>query len=99
MKNITITTMAALLFGSSGLFAQNEAFTKPSGFETLTLAPGAFNLIGVRLFNPVVVSGTFESQDGSSLTDDEANFALTAATSYIVEFSNGASITPYLLLP
>ncbi|MBT8037515.1 MAG: hypothetical protein KJO21_08220 [Verrucomicrobiae bacterium] len=88
MKYTTITTLAALLLGIAGAFAQS-AYTKPSGFVTHTLKAGQFNLIGLTLHAPVTVSGAFETVDGTTLTDSDVNFgtSLTAGKTYILEIT------------
>lgn len=69
------------------------AYTTPVGYETVTLAPNQYNLIGVRLFNPSVAAGVFDSSTSTTLVDNEASFSLTPTKSYIIEFSTGATIT------
>jgi len=72
--------------------AQTTAYTTPVGYETITLSPGQYNLMGVRLFNPKIATGVFDSSTSTSLTDNEAAFTLNSSKSYIIEFSNGATI-------
>jgi hypothetical protein len=92
MKKYTYSFLAAAL--ACGMAqAAATAYTTPVGYETITLAPGTYNLTGVRLFNPQVAAGTFESFTAGSLTDDQATFSLDSGTSYIVEFPSGATIT------
>lgn len=70
-----------------------EAVSNPVGYETITLQPGQFNFFGLRLSNPVLASGAFESGTADSLTDNEGNFAFAAAgTDYVVEFPDGSVI-------
>ncbi len=92
MKNTTMITMAALLLGSSGLFAAESAYTKPSGFVTHTLKAGQFNLIGLTLHEAVTVSGAFTEVDGTTLTDGDVDFdsVLTPGKTYILEITSGA---------
>lgn len=91
MKTTTITTIAALLLGSSSLFAA-EAFTKPSGFVTHTLKAGQFNLIGLTLHESVAVSGTLTGVSTTTLTDTNVDFDATLAntSTYILEITSGA---------
>ena len=92
MKLPTFAFIAATLacgFAS----ATTTAYTTPVGYETQTLQPGTFNLAGVRLFNSPVAAGTFQSNTSTTLVDTNATFSLDAATNYIVEFPNGATIT------
>lgn len=90
MKNTTILTLAAMLLGPAGAFAQSSAYTKPAGFVTHTLKAGQFNLIGLTLHQPVTVSGAFETVSGTSLTDSQVNFssALTTGKTYILEITD-----------
>lgn len=93
MKNTTITTIAALLLGAAGAYAQggtsNTAYTKPSGFVTHTLKSGQFNLIGLTLHKPVAVSGELETVSEKTLTDTSVDFTtvLTAGKTYILEIT------------
>lgn len=93
MKPKSIKSLLALaLLAPGALFAQTTAKTTPVGYETITLAPNQYNLIGVRLFNAPVASGTFESSTAATLVDDQGAFSLNAAKTYIIEFPNGATI-------
>ncbi len=91
MKHTTIATMAALLLGSAGLYAQGTgttvAYTKPSGFVTHTLKAGKFNLIGLTLHEPIAISGSLDTVSGTTLTDNSVDFTsvLTAGKTYILE--------------
>lgn len=90
MKNTTITTMAALLLGASGLYAQETtAYTKPSGFVTHTLKAGEFNLLGITLHEAVNAGGSFTAVAGTSLTDTNSDFdaVLTSGETYILEIT------------
>ncbi len=93
MKHTTITTMAALLLGCTGLYAQGGAatvaYTKPAGFVTHTLKAGKFNLIGLTLHSPIAISGSFEAVNGTTLTDSDVDFTsvLTAGKTYILEIT------------
>lgn len=80
-------------FAAVGQLAAVEAVTTPVGYETLTLAPGTFNLTGVRLLKTPVASGTFDSNTDTTLVDNQSTFSFTADTSYTVEFPSGATIT------
>mgnify|MGYP000064799616 CR=1 FL=1 len=105
MKNTTIITLAAMLFGSAGAFA-DSAVTKPAGFVTHTLKSGQFNLIGLTLHQPVTVAGAFSAvasndngtggdtdDDYSVLTDANVDFntALTSGKTYILEITDAAN--------
>ena len=93
MKYTTITTLAALLLGTAGAFAQSTAYTKPSGFETLTISPG-FNMIGLRLLKPIALSGTFGTPSGTDLPTNSADLAVALGASdanslVIIEVTEG----------
>jgi hypothetical protein len=88
------TTIYSLLAAAAcGIAFGQTAYTTPVGYETITLAPGTYNLTGVRLFNPQVAAGTFESNTATTLVDNQASFSLTSTKNYIVEFPSGATIT------
>ena len=92
MKKIQIAGLTALsLLGSLTAVQAASATTAPVGYETVTLQPNQFNLLGVRLHGAVVHTGTFESFTEFSLIDTEASFDLVAATPYIVELADGSN--------
>lgn len=86
----------ALLGALLAIGAADAAATTPVGYETLTIAPG-FNYAGLRLQQPTLYAGTFETVTSNSLTDTGATFALTAATTYIIEIDNGSGILTQVL--
>ena len=96
MKATTLKK-AALAAGSlsllSGSAFSQSAVSGAGGYETLTINAGKFNVIGLRLHEPQVVSGTFDSQTADSLTDDEVNFStvLIPGKRYLVEITGGTS--------
>jgi len=90
MKTTIYSILAAAACGMA--FGQT-AYTTPVGYETVTLAPGTFNLTGVRLFNPQVAAGTFDSNTTTTLVDNQVTFSLISTKNYIVEFPSGATIT------
>lgn len=90
MKLPTYAILAAALacgFAS----ATTTAYTTPVGYETQTLLPGIFNLVGVRLFSAPVAAGVFSSSTSTTLVDSNAAFNLNSTTNYIVEFANGTT--------
>ena len=90
MKLPTYAILAAALacgFAS----ATTTAYTTPVGYETQTLAPGSYNLVGVRLFSAPVAAGVFSSGTSTTLVDSNAAFSLNSTTNYIVEFANGTT--------
>jgi hypothetical protein len=90
MKTLSFSLLAAAL--ATGLASATTAYTTPVGYETITLNPGVYNLAGVRLFNPAVAAGIFDSSTTTSLTDNQASFALTANKEYVIEIDNGGVI-------
>ena len=97
MKATTLKK-AALVAGSLSFLAgsafSQTAVSGAGGYETLTIrGEGKFTTIGLRLHEPQVVSGTFDSQDGSNLSDADVNFddVLTEGTRYLVEITGGTS--------
>ncbi len=97
MKATTLKK-AALVAGSLSFLAgsafSQSAVSGAGGYETLTInGGGKFNVLGIRLHEPQVVSGTFDSQDGVSLTDDDVDFdtALAAGTAYLVEITGATA--------
>jgi hypothetical protein len=92
MKTITYSLILAALAATGSAIAQDTAYTTPVGYETLRLAPGQFNIIGKRLFNPPVASGTFETSTPATLVDNEAAFNLEPATNYIIESAAGGIV-------
>lgn len=85
----TLLKKAALTAGSLSLLAgaafSQSAVSNAGGYETITInGSGAFTVFGLRLHEPIVVSGTFESQTGgTTLTDTDVDFdtALAGFTS------------------
>ena len=96
MKATTLKK-AALAAGSlsllSGSAFSQSAVSGAGGYETLTINAGKFNVIGLRLHEPHVVSGTFDSQTATSLSDADVNFSdvLSAGKRYLVEITGGTS--------
>ena len=92
MKATTLKKAAfvagSLSFLAGSAFSQ-EAVSGAGGYETLTIKAGQFNVLGLRLHEPQVVSGTFDSQDANGLTDNDVNFddLLSAGTRYLVEIT------------
>ena len=97
MKATTLKK-AALAAGSLSFLAGSAlaqtAVSGAGGYSTENLlGDGAFNLIGATLHEPIVVSGTFDSQTATSLTDNEVDFSatLTAGTTYLVEITGATA--------
>ncbi len=92
MKLIKFTLAAAIL--ACGVsYAAETAYTTPVGYETVSLLPGQYNIVGLRLFNAPVASGVFDSSTSTTLVDDDASFSLDANTQYVIESANGGTIT------
>jgi len=74
-------------------FAQT-ATTKPVGYRTEVLkGAGTFNLLSANLDNPVGAAGTIDAIAGTTLTDNEANFAaaFTAGEPITLKIMDGAN--------
>ena len=97
MKATTLKK-AALVAGSLSFLAgsafSQTAVSGAGGYETLTIKAGKFNVLGLRLHEPQVVSGTFDSNTADSLTDDDVNFTdvLTAGKRYLVEIVDSGTV-------
>ncbi|MEC7230671.1 MAG: hypothetical protein VXV91_05695, partial [Verrucomicrobiota bacterium] len=68
-KTLSLFAGASLLVFSS----LSAVTTDPVGYVTETIKPAQFNLIGLNLSSAVEASGVFESADGVTLTDDQAD--------------------------
>ena len=96
MKATTLKK-AVLAAGSlsflAGTALSQEATSGAGGYETLTINAGKFNVIGLRLHEPQVVSGTFDSQTATSLSDADVNFTdvLATGTRYLVEITGATT--------
>ena len=97
MKATTLKK-AALVAGSLSFLAgsafSQSAVSGAGGYETLTINAGKFNVLGLRLHEPQVVSGTFDANTGDSLTDNDVNFTdvLTAGKRYLVEIADSGTV-------
>jgi hypothetical protein len=92
MTTLKSVAIAAGVFGLA-LPAFGQATSNVVGYETLTLQPNTFNVVGARLHGQSVAAGTFDSSTETTLVDDDADFAsLDAGTSYSVEFADGSSV-------
>ena len=79
------------------LLLRPPAYSVPSGYETLTLAPG-FNFVGLRLTESAVVSGTFTSTTSDSVTDSNADFsALDSAKTFILELGGAGALSGMIM--
>tara|TARA_B100001057_G_scaffold177567_2_gene178384 strand:+ start:3442 stop:4437 length:996 start_codon:yes stop_codon:yes gene_type:complete len=97
MKATTLKK-AALVAGSLSFLAgsafSQSAVSGAGGYETLTINAGKFNVLGLRLHEPQVVSGTFDANTVDSLTDNDVNFTdvLTAGKRYLVEIADSGCV-------
>lgn len=94
MNQLRVLKIAALLFGG-GLGAAGTASaisTLPLGYVTKELGVG-FNMVGVNIHHPILISGIFEGASGTTLTDTEVDFGTVlteAAGDYLLEITDGA---------
>jgi hypothetical protein len=96
MKATTLKK-AALLAGSLSFLAgsafSQTAVSGAGGYTTYNLGVG-FNLIGISLFDPVIVSGTIDAEAGAVITDAGVDFTAAlptpTTTKYLIEILSGA---------
>ncbi len=96
MKYSTISTLSALLFGVTAVSAQTTtatATTIPSGYVTHIISPG-FNMLGLTVHNPVLLSGLLGQPAGEELPTDVADLSValgnsTADSMVIIEITGG----------
>lgn len=90
MKTSTrILTGAALLVAAFSPSFGQTAKTKPVGYRTEVVKAGVFNLLSPNLDNAVEAAGTFEAISGTTLTDNDAAFSLTAGQPYTLKITSG----------
>ncbi len=90
MRTITIFALACLT-APQALLAQ-AVYTTPAGYVTETIkGNGAFNLIGLTMHEPVVVTGDVTAMTSNSIRDTGIDFntVLTAGKKYTLTFTNG----------
>lgn len=95
MKATTLKK-AALAAGSLSFLAgsafSQTAVSGAGGYTTLNLSVG-FNLVGVSLFDPVIVSGTVDAEAGAVITDTDVDFTASLSdptATYLIEILSGA---------
>jgi len=73
--------------------AQDTATSPIVGYVTETLTAGQFNLIGLTLHEPAIMTGTLDVVGASAVTDTGAGFGslLTAGRTYILEITDATS--------
>lgn len=89
MKNILPFLLGAALLP---LAAQAQSTSNVVGYETVDMLANNFNLVGLRLQNPIVASSTITGLAGTVVSDSAVDFdaTLTAGTVYLLEISSGA---------
>jgi hypothetical protein len=92
MKTLIPLTALAALVATGSLSAQTPAFSKPSGYTSLTLSQG-FNAIGISLMPSPTSSGSFTSLSSSSVTDSTKDFnaLLVSGATYTLEITSGSA--------
>jgi hypothetical protein len=91
MKTYTYSLLLAAAAASGMAFGASTAYTTPVGYSTQLLSQG-FNLSGLTLQNPAVVTGNFETVTSTTLSDTSVTFAPVAGRTYIVEMTSGAQL-------
>jgi hypothetical protein len=95
MKPYTYSLLAAI--AATGLAsAADTAYTTPVGYTTQTLTANVFNLVGLTLQNPPVVSGNFETITSTTLTDTGVTYAPVSGRTYVLEIITSPA-TPSLV--
>jgi hypothetical protein len=88
---ISFSLLLAAAAASGLALGADTAYTTPVGYETIPVVAG-FNYLGVRLHNPVIAAGTFETVTATSVTDTGAVFSLNAGQIYLIEIDNGSGV-------
>lgn len=99
MKTLIPLTVIAALAASGISSAQTPAYSKPSGYETISL-PTGFNFVGIRLAPSIVKSGTFTARTSTTLTDGGlgATFSdLSTSQSYILELGGAGALAGMIM--
>ncbi|MGJ8644549.1 MAG: hypothetical protein ACSHX9_14155 [Luteolibacter sp.] len=92
MKNLIPLAALAAITTTGALQAQTQAFSTPSGYVTVSISPGIFNLTGVSLHEPVVLSGVIDSATATTIVDADVDFSALAAGTYILELNDDSGI-------
>jgi hypothetical protein len=97
MKATTLKT-AAILAGSLSFLAgsafSQSAVSDPGGYRTQKIGDG-FNLVGVNLHNPVIISGSIDTETGADVGDSAVDYTAILndpAATYIFEVLDGDQI-------
>ena len=73
-----------------GISFAEPVFTTPVGYVTVPLNQGVYNLVGLTLHNPTIVSGTLTSVSSNLVVDDNADFSVIEQdVVYILEINTG----------
>lgn len=93
MKSIFTQTLLVALAAGTTAFGQTEAKTKPVGYVTEKIKASSFNLIGITLQKPVIVSGTLDAVVGSAVTDTGSDFdaLLSSGDAYILKIISASN--------
>ena len=90
MKLTKFKLMAVALAFSGNAFGQ--ATSDVVGYETLSIGEG-FNVVGLRLHEKPVASGTFEAVTDTSAQDEGADLsAISGAGTFILEIQDGSGV-------
>lgn len=92
MKILIPLTTVAMLALSSIAHAQTSAFSQPSGYVTVEINPGIFNLVGVSLHEPSLLSGVLDSATTTSVIDTSVDFTSLPDGVYILELDDDSGI-------
>ena len=90
MKMTTLKSVAIAAGLASSAFGQ--ATSPVVGYETISINPG-FNVVGLRLHEKPVASGTFEAVTTTSAQDEGADFsAISGTETFILEIEDGTGV-------
>lgn len=90
---IPLTAIAAIAAsGLSNAQQTTAAYSDPSGYVTVKINPGIFNLVGVSLHEPIVISGVIDSVSSNAVVDADVDFSTLDSGVYILELNDGSGI-------
>lgn len=84
-SSIACTLLAAAAISQ----AQTTVYTAPVGYTTHTLKQGT-NALGLTLQTPSLATGTFETVNPTTLTDNNVTYSPVAGRTYVLEITGGS---------
>lgn len=89
MKSSIACTLLAAAAMSGLSQAQTTVYTAPVGYTTHTLKQGT-NALGLTLQTPSLATGTFETVNPTTLTDNNVTYSPVAGRTYVLEITGGS---------